>query len=52
MLTVQEKDGMTYINPGSAALPKEDHPKSYMIYENGVFTIKTLTGDVILTHTL
>ena len=51
-LTVQEKDGMTYINPGSAALPKEDHPKSYMIYENGVFTIKTLTGDVILTHTL
>ena len=52
VLTVQEKDGMTYINPGSAALPKEDHPKSYMIYENGVFTIKTLTGDVILTHTL
>ena len=49
---VQEKDGVTYINPGSAALPKEDHPKSYMIYENGVFTIKTLTGDVILTHTL
>ena len=23
-----------------------------MIYENGVFTIKTLTGDVILTHKL
>ena len=52
VLTVQEKDGITYINPGSAALPKEDHPKSYMIYENGMFTIKTLTGDVILTHTL
>lgn len=52
VLTVQEKDGMTYINPGSAALPKENHPKSYMIYENGVFTIKTLTGDVILTHKL
>ena len=52
VLTVQEKDGMTYINPGSAALPKENHPKSYMIFENGVFTIKTLTGDVILTHKL
>ena len=52
VLTVQEKDGMTYINPGSAALPKENHPKSYMIYENGVFTIKTLTGDVILTNKL
>lgn len=50
VLTVQEKDGMTYINPGSAALPKENKPKSYMIYENGVFTIKTLEGDEILIH--
>lgn len=50
VLTVQEKDGMTYINPGSAALPKEGNPKSYMIYEQGVFTIKTLDGAPILTH--
>ena len=50
VLTVQEKDGMTYINPGSAALPKEGNPKSYMIYENRVFTIKTLEGETILTH--
>ena len=39
VLTVQEKDGMTYINPGSAALPKENNPKSYMVYEKGVFEI-------------
>ena len=52
VLTVQEKDGMTYINPGSAALPKENHPKSYMIYENRTFTIKTLTGETILEHRL
>ena len=52
VLTVQEKDGMTYINPGSAALPKENHPKSYMIYENQTFTIKTLTGETILEHRL
>ena len=32
----------TYINPGSAALPKENQPKSYMIYEDGLFTIKQL----------
>lgn len=32
----------TYINPGSAALPKEGQPKSYMVYEDGVFTIKAL----------
>ena len=50
VLTVQEKDGMTYINPGSAALPKEGQEKSYMVYENGVLTIKTLDGGVLLTH--
>ena len=48
--TVKEKDGMTYINPGSAALPKEGQPKSYMVYENGVLTIKTLEGETLLTH--
>ena len=36
--------------PGSAALPKEGNPKSYMVYENRVFTIKTLEGETILTH--
>ena len=31
-----------------AALPKEGQPKSYMIYEDGVFTIKHLeTGEVL-----
>ena len=52
VLTVQEKDGMTCMNPGSAALPKENYPKSYMIYENQTFTIKTLTGEIILEHRL
>ena len=41
---------MTYINPGSAALPKEGNPKSYMTYEGGEFAIKTLNGEVIRTH--
>ena len=50
VLTVQEKDGMTYINPGSAALPKENTPKTYMVYESGVFTVKTLDGEAVLTH--
>lgn len=31
-----------YVNPGSAALPKENQEKSYMVYENGVFTMKAL----------
>ena len=50
VLCVQQKDGMTYINPGSAALPKEGNPKSYMVYEDGVFTIKSLDGQPLLTH--
>ena len=41
---------MTYINPGSAALPKENNPKSLMLYEDGVFTIETLEGETILRH--
>ena len=43
---------MTYINPGSAALPKEGNPRSYMVYDKGVFEIKTLDGEVILRHAL
>ena len=45
-------DGLTYLNPGSVSLPKENNPKSYMIYEDGLFTIKDFEGKVLLTHTL
>ena len=38
----------TYINPGSAALPKEGQPKSYMIYEDGLFSIRALETGVEL----
>ena len=37
-----------YLNPGSAALPKENNPKTYMVYENKTFTIKDFEGRVIL----
>ena len=50
VLTVQRQGGITYINPGSAALPKEGNPKSYMIWEDGLFTIKELGGKVITTY--
>jgi len=42
--------GNVYINPGSCAIPKENSEKSYMIYENGEFTLKALTGEVIFTR--
>lgn len=40
-----------YINPGSVSLPKENNPKTYMIYENRTFTIKTFDGKTVLEKT-
>ena len=40
-------NGNFYLNPGSAALPKENNPRSYMVYENRCFTVKDFSGNVI-----
>ena len=40
-------NGCFYINPGSAALPKEGNPRSYIIYENRTFTTKTFDGEIV-----
>ena len=45
-------DGCVYLNPGSVSLPKEGNPKSYMIYEDGTFTIKTFEQKVLKTYSL
>lgn len=36
-------DGVTYLNPGSVSIPKENSPHSYMIYEKGNFIWKDLS---------
>lgn len=41
-----------YINPGSVSLPKENSQNSYMTLENGVFTLKNLSGEVLDTLSL
>lgn len=41
-----------YINPGSVSLPKENNPKTYMVYENSVFAIRTLDGDDVSCYKL
>ena len=38
-----------YLNPGSAAIPKGNFNKSYMIYKNRCFTVKDFDGNIILT---
>ena len=46
-------NGIHCLNDGSVSLPKEGKPRSYMLYENGVFTIKQLeTGVELLTYAL
>lgn len=46
------QDGYTYLNPGSAALPKEGQPASYMVWEDGTFAIKALwTGETLAAFT-
>ncbi len=42
-------DGNLYLNPGSAAIPKENNPRSYMVYENRSFTVKDFDGNVIFS---
>ena len=33
-----------YINPGSVSIPKENSPKSYILYENRAFSFRSLDG--------
>ena len=47
-----EKDGVICINPGSVSLPKGGNPKTYGIYDGGVFEIKTLDGAVVERYEL
>lgn len=50
--TVQTSDGLTYVNPGSAALPKEGQPQSYMTltWDTGLFEIKAMDGHVLQSY--
>lgn len=37
-----------YLNPGSISLPKENNPKTYMLYNERKFIIKDFDGNLIL----
>lgn len=43
--TVRREDFL-FLNPGSLSLPKENTPNSYLVYENGLFSFKTVDGEV------
>jgi uncharacterized protein len=42
----EKSNGITIINTGSIALPKESNPNTYGVLEDNVFTIKCLDGTV------
>lgn len=47
---VEEKEGFTYLNPGSVSIPKENQVPSYMIYQDKTFFIKDLDGNILCTY--
>jgi len=48
--TAEEHDEYVYINPGSVSLPKNVNKKSYMIFEDNTFIIKSLSGENIIKY--
>jgi len=41
----QRQEGITYLNPGSVSIPKENSPHSYMTLQGERFAWKTLAGE-------
>jgi len=48
----EKTDGIICMNPGSVSIPKEGSQHSYMIFEDGTFTWKTLEGEVYKEYIL
>ncbi|WP_167957651.1 phosphodiesterase [Anaerosporobacter faecicola] len=44
---LERVEGYYYMNPGSVSIPKNGNENSYMVYENGIYTIKNLDGKEI-----
>lgn len=48
----EKENGITFINPGSVSIPKENSPHSYITIENGILNFKTITGEIYKTYSL
>ena len=44
LFRAEERDGIFIVNTGSVSLPKGGNPRSYVIYEDGIFTVKDMEG--------
>ena len=43
-------DGYSFWNPGSMTLPKQGYPRSWAVYEEGVFRVLDFEGRTVLEH--
>ena len=43
---LEEKDGVTYMNPGSVSIPKENSHHGYMVFERGEFFWKDFDSNI------
>ena len=44
---IKEQNGVILANPGSAALPKENSQKGYLLLDDGILYLKNLDGEVL-----
>ena len=49
---LDEASGVTYMNPGSVSIPKENSHHGYMVFENGKFLWKDFDGNVVKEHSV
>lgn len=49
---IHQAEGVTFANPGSVSIPKNGSTRGYMLYENGIITRKSLTGECESTATI
>jgi putative phosphoesterase len=43
----EDLNGISYLNPGSITLPKENNPNSYAVLDNDHYIVKDLEGNVL-----
>lgn len=52
LMTMEQREGYLYLNPGSVSLPKGGNPNSYMVFDDGVFYLKDMAGTILQQYAL
>ncbi len=52
LLSIEKRDEIICLNPGSVSLPKGGNPKTYATYNSGLFEIKTFDGMTLKSEKL